>query len=313
MNTKNIVAILAAMGAVSGAGIAWWSHRTTLDLERESTTLAKQRAALAITARHLEGQIATSQREHAELGHSNDPARVTPRPATNAAAPVADNPRNNPELQARALETFKAGLLAKYAAFYRAVGLTAERAARFEALLLEHEGRQRDIIAAETTVRIDPATAETREAVTVDGRRVAVLVDPAIAALRRVEDARFKADEIALLGESGYAQLQAYDGMAESRGVVSELVRNLSLGPALLSVEQGEQMVAILQGANYHAKLAPENNRWDEIIQRAQGVLAPPQAGEFDALIEKLRRDAARNPLQRAVQDWRKAPTGAGQ
>ncbi|MDO8539710.1 MAG: hypothetical protein Q7S40_04655 [Opitutaceae bacterium] len=299
-----------------GAIVAWHSHRTTQQFDSEIAALVQRRAALAKTALRLEGEIAASQSQRAELEATIDQSRARPRSVANVAGPAsaraAGSPRSNPELHARALETLKTGLPQKYAAFYRALGLTPAQTAKFEALLIEHEGRRRDIMAAETAVRIDSATAKTREAITLDGRRVQVLVDPAIATLRRDEDMRFKTELTSLLGESGNARLEAFDQTAESRGVVTELVRNLSLGSAPLSVEQGTQLFAILQDVNYRAKIAPEHNRWDEILQRTRPLLAPTQAEEFEALITRLRRDAARNPLHRAVQEGRKASRSSG-
>jgi hypothetical protein len=312
MTTKTFITIVALSGAVVGAVEAWRSHGTTLQLDREITALANRRTALSEAARRLEDQIAAEQNHPAYGQPTTDPSAVRLRPLGNAQGSPNGLAAGDPELHARALETFKVGLRANYAEFYRTLALTETQITEFETLMVEREGRRRDILAAEPAVRIDPTAGKTRDAITSDGRQIRVSVDSAIAALRREDAVHFETAMTAALGENGYARLKTFDRSAESRRVVNELVRNLSFGPAPLANEQGNQLVAILQEANYRAAIAPENNHWEEILGRARVVLTLEQSEEFEALIAKLRRDAARNPLQRAVQEWLKASRNAG-
>lgn len=312
MNGKNLIAVLAAMAAVSGAVVAWQSHRAARALYAEARAADEERERLAALVRTQEKQIAEAKRQQIEVGSKQVAGAV---PAKTAARPdlgVTANARLNPELQARALETYKAGLSSKYGAFYRTARLGTEQVAKFEAQLTEHEGRIRDIRAAEVGLPINLATAETREAIATDGRKVQVMVDPSIAKLQREEDARLKSEQTALLGEAGYAQWQDFERSGDSRAFVTQLVKNLALTTEPLSATQGEQLVHDLQARGFSAALGAPEIAWAAVLAEEQGSLTPGQLAELQAQIAKSKEGTERAQLERLVGDWRKGRRDQG-
>lgn len=293
-----LVAATGALLALTGAGVAWKSHRQAQEMESAQSVAEAEKAA-AIAAWRVQ-----QERQAAAL----TTARATPvpsvKPAPDATPPprqIMGPPRDNPELQARAVETFKTGLAAKYASFYRALGLSPAQIAAFEAMLVEHEGRLTDLRATERGRPPDPATAVREKRMTVDGREVEVLVDGAIAALRREEEARFHAAQVSLLGEAGAAQLRDYDASGESRRLVGELAGALAFSAHPLQAEQGRQLVRLLREGNYAERLGAMPPDWERILRRAAGVLAPGQLAELEELAARTKRDTASQQLSKLV------------
>jgi hypothetical protein len=312
MNKKALLATGAALIAVTGAGVAWQAQRAAREHTAITATARREQTTLATEEARLIREIKAAEQRQTELRGELEKQPAAPG-AASSPAPTALVLRSTPgssdppEAHVRAMESLKAGLPAQYGAFYRALGLTPDQIAKFENLLVEHDGRKRDIRAVESGIKINPATAESREAITIDGRRVQLRVDPAIAALRREEDARLRHELIALLGATGYAQLQDFNHGAESRAFVSELVGNLVLMAAPLSLEQGQQLTRVLQESSFKVKIEPETNDWTAIAARARPILSAAQFAEFEAQLTKVRHETVgRNELARLVRSWRK-------
>lgn len=297
MKRKSFLSLTAALLAMIGASSAWHAWDAARTAEAAASRARETRRALVAETAPLALELAVAERRleelRARLGENSPP-----RPAIPAGASVGPGGRvtrstpdskDPPAAHAQAMELLKAGLPVKYAAFYREAGLTPDRIAKFEAILVEHDGRLRDIRAAEASIKLDRTTAVPREAITFDGRRVQVMQDPAIAALRREEDARFRSDQVALLGEAGYAALQDFENGSESRAFVGELVGNLALTAAPLSLEQGRQLTRVLVAAGFKLKVEPETADWARILARAPAVLSPVQFVEFEAQLARAR------------------------
>lgn len=314
MKKKAWVSIVAALLALGGAQISWqaWhaAQAHSVALARERT----ERAALVAEADRLAQQVQDAERRLAQArGTVEKLIGPSPAGAAGSAAPSVPSFRSTPaasdppEAHAAAIGALKAGLPLKYGAFYRAAGFNTEQVAKFEALVVEHDGRVRDIRAVEAGIKIDRATAVPRDAITIDGQRVQVMEDPSIATLRKAEEARFQQAQIALLGEAGYAQLQQFDQGAESRTFVADLVGNLALVGAPLSFEQGEQLTQAFQKTGFRTKIEPQGNDWASLAAQARPLLSPAQYAEFEAQLARVRVEVAgRAELIRSVREWRK-------
>jgi RNA polymerase sigma factor (sigma-70 family) len=214
----------------------------------------------------------------------------------------AEIPREDPDVQAHELAATRSRLSLRHASFYRELKLTAPTITRFEAALIDHEGRMRDIRSTERTIRIDPTHAETREAMALNGQRVRVLVDSSIAALRREEEARSKAELLAVLGRDGYARWQQYLTDAERREFVFELAGRLALTLTPLTAAQGCDVMTVLRDVDYQEKAGAENNDWNAILARTKLVLSESQFCEMEQLVAKARSEVVRRKLMRLLE-----------
>ena len=196
MKKKAWVAVGAALFALGGARISWQAWHAAHAYREAAARERTERVALVAEADRLAQQVQAAGRELAKAGAmvekisasqaAGGAGSAAPAGLSFRITPAASDP---PEAHASAIEALKAGLPLKYAAFYRNAGFSAEQAAKFEALLVEHDGRVRDIRAVEAGIKIDRATAVPRDAITIEGQRVQVMEDPAIAKLRKAEAA----------------------------------------------------------------------------------------------------------------------------
>ena len=181
-----------------------------------------------------------------------------------------------------AVKRFRAGLLLRYGSFYRAQSLSPEQIARFEELLSDQEGRRRDLAATATARGLPPS-------------------DPAIATLRRENTERFKAEQIALLGEAGYAQLQEFNRDQAKRSIVAQLVSDLALSPTPLSSAQARQLNDTLDELKFKGVPGADRSQWDAVLARVKDFLAPAQLAELQFQAAKSQRQVAMDELSQMI------------
>ena len=308
--TRIIIAVSWTVVAFVGMGMAWRAHRAIEELTAAAAGNERERIRFIAAVKRAEEEIEDAARKRAEIRIlSAPPSRglVTQSLPTEVPEPrIGRAALDTPELQARALQTFRAGLSLNYGAFYRALNLDANQMGRFEALQVEHKGRMGDIRATARNTLVDPRTAIAVDAVSLDGQPVKIQADPTITRLRQAEEAEFGAALTTLLGESGYEQLQLFEHTAQSRAFISELAGNLSFTSAPLSPMQSRQLAAALQDGNFSLEISPGTTRWDEILHQARFFLSSIQIQELEALAAKSKSAVARRELTRLILNSRK-------
>jgi hypothetical protein len=236
-----------------------------------------------------------------ELAVHLSPAQIAALEGVHEAAEFVrrnQGPADQPARERLMLETTRLGLSRQYGTFYRSLNLAAEEIGRFEAVRMEHEGRMSDIRLAARSPQGDSSPVET------DSRA------DAIATLRRAETARFEAEQRALLGESAYAELRAFEDSREQRTFVSNLTANLALSPTPLTTLQADQMWQVLRELNYQSKFNAEKNDWTGMLDRAKNFLYPAQHAELAWLVAKDRDWATQWLLPPILDQWEKETGG---
>lgn len=134
-----------------------------------------------------------------------------------------------PEVQAMIGLQQRAGIEARYAAFYKNLNLSTEQAAKLGALLAERGNTRQDVFAAAREQGVDPrANPE------------------AIRQLLTNAQNEINSGIKAVIGESGFAQLQTYEQTLPQRAIVNELQQRLSYTDTPLTPAQSEQLIQIL-------------------------------------------------------------------
>lgn len=264
--------------AVATVGIVGMVFVRSRNLTAAEQTAMEERASLAAKRRGLDERLAAAERKQVELRAELDRLAIErAKPVGPPLRPTPPAPRSpSPEQVASQGKQFKARLAVKYAAFYRAAGFDEEMIRRFEQVLADHDAQENDLwIIARDTPRDDRTVVESIQRS--DGTTVELRMIPAIAEIRRQQLAQFEADQIALLGEAGYRQLQEFQRDEGKRLVVSQLVSDLTLTAASLTPAQSGQLAAVLNGVDFGGKPAPGVAVWPEIMARAQNILSAPQ------------------------------------
>lgn len=136
---------------------------------------------------------------------------------------------SRPDVQALVQNQQRAGIASRYAPLFKNLNLSSEQIDRLSALLVERGTTQQDAFMAAREQGVDPRANP-------DAMR------QLLADVQAPIDASLKA----LLGESGYAQLQHFEQTQPQRAVVGELQARLSYTSSPLSATQSEQLVQIL-------------------------------------------------------------------
>lgn len=253
--------------AVGAAVVAWRARQASGDLDDAIAAVQRQRVIEDGRAQELQQKIAATTTRRTELEAELKRLRAAPA-ATRSKSDPPPRPsaraRNSPEQQALAQKRFRAGLIFENLAFYRTAGLDEKQIARFEDILTEHQGRERDVQATQNERRLSPK-------------------DPALVALRAEETARFEGELKDLLGEDGRKRFDEYQRNAVERRAVSELVSNLALTPTPLSPEQGRQFAATLKEVGFRERKG-DLTMWNDLAARSQAFLSPPQLAELQAM-----------------------------
>lgn len=281
-------------------GVAGWLLYRSAQRRSDAQAIEAERGRLISTQRSLETQLAAAGRERAKSQAELEAlAKTLPGPPRPAGAP----PRRVPDaaqLAARAKQA-RARLTLKYAPFYRAAGLDSATAARFEQAVFEYEAQENDV--SEIALKLPPENRTERVPEPYEPGTESVLMDPAIAAMRRRLAAQFEADQIALLGEAGYRRLQEYRREEGKRRVVEQLVGDLAVSEAPLTPAQTSQLAGLLAGIDFGGKRVPDEKPWPEILARAGGVLSAPQLAMLKKQADKAEHAAAHRELSRLLRE----------
>lgn len=195
------------------------------------------------------------------------------------------------KLQALYLESERAALPLRYAAFVSATGLSHEVAGKLEA---------EELAAAERALDIKAAAQAQGLAQT----------DPGVASILGQSDQELKGALTDLLGADSYAQLQQYERTLPTRSFVDALAGQLAFTDSPLSAEQADQLVSELVSANssyqsggpavsprlvnYNSVMATQSQAqepvaWDSIRSQAQSTLSEAQFALLDASMQDNR------------------------
>lgn len=282
--------LLAALLAASAAGLAWRANLHVRATKMATADATATHSRFVAESDRVQKAIAESGAARAgleaELGRLNSTmagrSAVKPSPAVTAARLMRPEP--TPRDDASRVARFRGGLAQRYSPFYRMIGFTPEQVTRFEDLLTEQEGRLVDFLAAtrEGTVALSPAERQ---------------------ALRAQEQARIETELRQLLGDTGYERLQEYQKSGNQRRIVRELVSGLALSASPLSVEQGRQLMRLLDELRFNDSGGAERESWAPVLERASGFLTPAQMLELQAIATKSRGLAALNSLSRLARE----------
>jgi hypothetical protein len=275
---KTLLILLLALTTLGGAALAWRQYQELIDLRaaamdpNERANLQKQLADLEKANRALQDQLAAIRTSGDENSDELMAGNASERPGGDqrGRGPRDNNGRGRggfqqqfaavrelmakPEVQAMIAVQQKAVIESRYGALIKNLNLAPDQSDQLKTLLAERMTSRQDVLAAARDQGIDPRT------------------DPA-AFNKMVTAAQ---DEVnnnikALLGDSGYSQLQNYDQTLPQRNIVNELQARLANSNAPLSSSQSEQLVQIL------AANAPQRQQATATVAQAGGD--QPQGG----------------------------------
>jgi hypothetical protein len=282
-----LLVLLAAAAAVVGGLLAWRNAAGRIAAE-DALGMARGRqktAAMTIEAR--EQRLAALLQEKASLERTAASAPQAGSPMVPAAGkpPARRTEPRAPEEIAGSLRRFRAGLGLDYAPFYRLAGFSPGQRAKFDELLVEHFGREEDIVAA----RMEQGLTEN---------------DPAIRTLQREESARFEAALRDFLGAEDKRTFDEYRAALPERKVVGALAGSLVLGDAPLTPAQTQSLARALHDFRGSGRLQ-DAARWEPVLARARTFLSDRQWEELRAQAVALQHEALPEAIARLA-----APTG---
>jgi len=271
----------AMLCALLGAGWQTWATREA----RVAAQSARSETA-AINARHAviarEADAAESAARAMSDKLSSAPSRSVPANAgATARAPAAEtstrDPNWDPVNEGRALmeryPELKRAVFARtdattnftWAPMFRELALSEAEQEAFRTLMREHGG-----ISAPFGPRGEVYSFYTG---------------------RNMDADAFTARQREILGEAGYARLPEFLRMNEARGATAKLASALAFSETPVSSDQAQRLAGLMMDTARNA----ETNRvdplnWEVIVERAQGVLTPPQL----AVLAEVRADEDR-------------------
>jgi RNA polymerase sigma factor (sigma-70 family) len=300
--TKSLIAV-AALVVAAGVGSAVYeagaAHDAKTALESTRRELKAAHAQSAVLRQQLgvseQGAAAASARVAAlekELAAAR--GKATPAAPSGAATRAAEMgvPWTNPDYSRAYVAKYRAELRLKYAPLYRALGLSPEQIAQFEAALADTMQAVTDIWAAAGAQGVntahDSAAATTVAKMTSDPYK------------ERNDKLR------ALLGDAGFTQFLQFDApnAQTARDVVNSLAANMYTSETPLTAPQGEQLTQIIarntrivntpmasDGGKPVYRITPETD-WTAVSAQAQGLLSEPQLAVLRNLTEQQRLSA---------------------
>ncbi len=214
------------------------------DLQRRLWELERQNRDLRARAAVSAADPTTADHPGAVAGTVGErPGRGGPRGGPESGARQFNAVREllaRPDVQAMVQQQQRAGIASRYAPLFKHLNLSAEQIDRLSALLVERGTTRQDAFMAAREQGVDPrANPEAMRKLLAD--------------VQAPIDASLKA----LLGDSGYAQLQHFEQTQPQRAVVGELQTRLSYTGAPLTSTQAEQLVQILAANTPLRPVAP--------------------------------------------------------
>lgn len=262
MKAQSMVSLGLWAGAVTLSLIAWRCAREARRVrEARVETETKLLVAQAESA-HVAERLAAVERERESTQTTLEALKNSPVMAGPAKPPAATGPRSlsilemfrdAPDVQAYYLEHKRAQLAATYGPLFRTLGLSAEAVSKFQ----------------DNSIRREAARMDLENVLGTQGEESATAVEK----LRVAADSNYNDAQRALLGEAGFAQLQAYEGVAWWRSNVSAMAGVAAVEHVPLSAAQADALVEAFHGSN-----SPQRGiDWAAFDARARAILTPEQ------------------------------------
>ena len=249
---KNSLLALLALTTIGGAVLSWQQYAELVELRATALNkderadlqkrvwdleklnkqlrdrLAAQRPAgddpeALLTA--VSGDAPPDRRDRGDRGGRGGPGGNNPLQQVAALRDLMAKP----EVQALMSVQQKAAVEARYAALFKSLALTPEQADKLKTVLAERQTTMQDVMSAALDQGLDPRRDREAYQKLMDGARADV-------------NASIKA----VIGDSGFAQLENYEKTLPQRNVVNQLQQRLSYSDTPLTSAQADQLVQIL-------------------------------------------------------------------
>ncbi|ACB76070.1 hypothetical protein [Opitutus terrae] len=278
-----IGSVLVLVFAVVGVG---WRESSRARETRAAVT-ARQRDNLRISAAiaaaeqrraAAESEAAAQQNRREALEHANAPKPPT-EPKPGSFDPVVHYRKmrereRDPKVQAVRLAALQAGDRVNYGTLFRRLGLSPEQIDKFSRIMLRRREQVWDLHDV-----LDEAAAQ---------GPVAKETQAAVAKLRAEAKAECESAQRELLGELGYRELREYERSLPARTTVSDIAGAAVLAGSPFSVQQAEQLTAIVANASSdyrEGRVASDRTiDWTAADAQARGVLSAEQWEFFRAV-----------------------------
>jgi hypothetical protein len=248
---QSYIIIVLALTTIGGAGLAWNQYRELVEL-RAAAMNADERADWQKRAWDLERSNRELQDQLAALRGPNPDEPDAMLADANVQRPGPEDGRGRggrgargggpqqqmnaireltakPEVQALLRVQQQAAIDARYAALFRNLNLPPEQLSRLKNLLAERQTTVQDVMMAAREQGLNPRN------------------DPA-GFSKLLADAQNEINNgiKAIVGDSGFSQLQNYEQTLPQRSIVNELQQRLSYTDTPLTAVQADQLVQIL-------------------------------------------------------------------
>ncbi len=256
-----VVSFSLLVAALAFSGL---QRRSTDKLQRDSKTLAGEQTKLDEQLLAVEERLATAQKKQftspAPFTAPKVPAVEVPPPRVAASDMARAN--DDPYVQILKQKAQRATLDATYGPLFRRWQLSPEKIAAFKDLILRRDQDSSDLRAALSTQGSTPPS-------------------PGTAALHRQIHTDYESAQRALLGESGYMELQEYERTSGARDAVSAIAGAAIVDGIPFSTETAEKLIHLI------AINSPDYTKgqtvllgtvdWEIVDAQAQIILSPEQ------------------------------------
>jgi hypothetical protein len=254
---SRIVAFTFIILGLGFVGYGVFRHRAAI---QDLAAFQENQAQLNSKIKQAKERIAADNRERGQL----QAAIKKSRPAAGASRHDAMTAliSSNPKLLDLYLKNFRANLNQSFGVFYWLTGLSSQQIARFEDLLLKNQEATIDLKAAAASQGLGDN-------------------DPAIAGISMQQHDQLQADEIALLGQASYQQLQQYNRAQGALALVNGTAY-FALGASdAFSYAQAAQLMQIMANASpsyeQGGSFDPKSADWDGVVAQAASFLSQTQ------------------------------------
>lgn len=287
-------------------GVAWHYRRASRTIERERALAKQQYANLTVNVKGVRIRMnhAHDERERQHAALQALQVQSTALKATPASPRIVQGPsiyerlQTEPDTQVYWLASQRSEATAKYRAFFRQAGLSAEQVEKFHDVLLKRDEQAMDvqsIIRDRGLSRPDDATGK----------------------LLANADKELEAAQRELLGDDGFRQLTEYNRTSGLR----QLVNGIAGGAVVvardpLTSQQAEQLLQLMANASASYKRGGHAHAgeidWNAVDAQARTFLSPAQFALFSTMEPPLPVGARfQSQLYREVDRARKRE-GAG-
>ncbi len=300
---KTIWFTVALATSVISVAIGIQTVRSMLRTESALAALASRRSDLERKIHRAQQQLALARRRSREphapgAAGPSTPGAARPTagplalaaPGVNAALSAFAVMANDPKLQGLYFSAERPRSEALYLQLFRDLQLSPAQIARFEDLVMRRREQWLDLV---DTMQAEGLAAD----------------DPAVVRLQQQIAAEFRAGQLDLLGDAGYAQLEAYERTLPVRQVVHKFAGSLALEGEALTAAQVSQLTQVLAQASppyqQGGMADPGTVDWTQAVAGSSGVLTPTQQVSFIHV-------APQYQIEDDSLDWANPPTPPG-